>query len=83
MDIVRQLTGREAEYVVDPTLLLNKEEWMGLSDDTLVPKEPYAIAFAKGVEAYRPPVPGRSHSSRQQRCNGGSGIQNLAAHCFW
>ena len=45
VDIVRQLTGREAEYVVDPTLLLNKEEWMGLSDDTLVPKEPYVIMY--------------------------------------
>ena len=45
VDIVGQLTGREAEYVVDPTLLLNKEEWMGLSDDTLVPKEPYVIMY--------------------------------------
>ena len=45
VDIVRELTGREVEYVVDPTLLLNKEEWMGLSDDTLVPKEPYVIMY--------------------------------------
>lgn len=27
VDIIRELTGREATWVVDPTLLLNQEEW--------------------------------------------------------
>lgn len=28
VELVKQLTGRNAELVVDPTLLLNKQEWM-------------------------------------------------------
>ena len=30
-DIVEQLSGRNAEIVLDPTLLLNKEQWQGIA----------------------------------------------------
>lgn len=31
-DIVKELTGRDVEVVLDPTLLLSKEEWLNISE---------------------------------------------------
>ena len=41
VELVKQLTGRNAELVVDPTLLLNKQEWM-----------PYMQAYPNMPERY-------------------------------
>ncbi len=45
VDIVRELTGREAEYVVDPTLLLEKSDWLHLADESKVPEEPFVLMY--------------------------------------
>lgn len=29
-DIIKQLTGREAEVMIDPTLMISREEWLGI-----------------------------------------------------
>lgn len=45
VDIVRELTGREAEYVVDPTLLLEKFDWLKLADESKVPEESFVLMY--------------------------------------
>lgn len=46
VDIVRQLTGRDAELVLDPTLLLEKEEWMGVASGRININEPYVLTYS-------------------------------------
>ena len=45
VDIVRELTGREVEYVVDPTLLLEKFDWLKLADESKVPEESFVLMY--------------------------------------
>lgn len=45
VNIVEQLTGCVAEKVVDPTLLLKKEEWLELADYQRVPKEKFVLLY--------------------------------------
>ena len=45
-DIVRQLTGKQSKTVCDPTLLLNKQEWDVLADNSRSKeKEPYILVY--------------------------------------
>ena len=41
--------GREVEYVLDPTLLLTKKEWMRLSEPIELPKQ-YVLCYILGVK---------------------------------
>lgn len=41
--------GRPVEYVLDPTLLLNKEEWMKISEPIKMPKE-YVLCYMLGTK---------------------------------
>jgi len=43
-ELVKELTGKEATVVVDPTLLLSNEEWSGISAP-LEEKEPYLMCY--------------------------------------
>jgi hypothetical protein len=45
VDIVRNLTGKEAIQVVDPTLLLDKEKWIKIADTSLCIKEKYLLLY--------------------------------------
>lgn len=45
VDIVRDLTGKEAIQVVDPTLLLDKEKWIKIADTSLCTKEKYLLLY--------------------------------------
>lgn len=46
VQIVEELTGKKAEMVCDPTLLLNKEEWSEMVKDMPKPyPEPYILAY--------------------------------------
>ena len=45
VDIVQSLTGKKAEYVVDPTLLLEKKDWLKLVDESKVSKEPFVLLY--------------------------------------
>lgn len=47
-EIILECSGREAEVVCDPTLVLSKREWASLADDRLTPKGPYVLAYLLG-----------------------------------
>jgi hypothetical protein len=47
-EIVRELTRREAEVVIDPTLAMEGDEWRTLADDRLTPAEPFVFAYLLG-----------------------------------
>lgn len=44
-DLVRQLTGREATVVADPTLLLTRQDWMNVARMDKVPKEDFLLLY--------------------------------------
>lgn len=44
LEIVRQLTGRNAELVLDPTLLIDDAQWAGLAESA-APSEPYILCY--------------------------------------
>lgn len=49
VDYVKQVTGRDATLVIDPTLLFSKEEWRKeLSITTQRPKKPYILCYNFG-----------------------------------
>ena len=44
-EIVKQLINREVPSVVDPTLLLNKEEWVSQIENTITKPEKYILVY--------------------------------------
>ncbi len=44
-DIVRAVSGREAEHVLDPTLLLDAEDWQNVMSVEAVPDYPYLLLY--------------------------------------
>ena len=47
--IIKDLTGRDAKVLVDPTLMLSKEEWLGLSRQGLnKPSHKYLLTYFLG-----------------------------------
>lgn len=48
VDIVKQLTDRDAKLVCDPTLLFNKNEWMNIQDEEPIIKEKYIFCYFLG-----------------------------------
>ena len=56
-EIVRELTGREAEVALDPTLLLTGDEWRDVFPEQRVTEGPYILAYFLGSnEAHRDAV---------------------------
>jgi hypothetical protein len=59
--IIRELTGLEVPVVLDPTLLISKEEWLAKVVNRKAPKEPYILCLFLGenpehrevVDAYK------------------------------
>lgn len=49
-DLIKQCSGREAEVICDPTLVLNAEEWQKIADDRLVPRSEYIFTYLLGDE---------------------------------
>lgn len=48
-DIIKRLTGKNAEVLVDPTMLLNKEEWLDIAKPTInKPKSKYLLTYILG-----------------------------------
>lgn len=46
VDLVKKLTGRDAKLVLDPTLLLNREQWMQVAKPiTGLPDSPYILIY--------------------------------------
>lgn len=44
-DIIRELTGRQAEVMLDPTLLMTKEQWNDLIKDNATEKGKYILSY--------------------------------------
>lgn len=47
-ELVRDLTGRDVPIAVDPTLLLDQDDWSALSSDSAVPDSPYCLCYFLG-----------------------------------
>jgi hypothetical protein len=48
-DIIRQLTGREAAVLCDPTLMLDKDQWLSISSVSLLkPRGAYLLTYFLG-----------------------------------
>lgn len=47
-EIILECSGREAEVVCDPTLVLPRWAWAELADDRLTPENPYVLAYLLG-----------------------------------
>lgn len=52
VDIVRQLTGREASLALDPTLLLNREQWMKIKGSEIRVEDRYVLIYEVRPTAY-------------------------------
>jgi len=50
LDIVKSVAGQQAIQVLDPTLLLNKEDYVEIIDYSLVPNKPYIFVYRLGQE---------------------------------
>lgn len=48
VDLVRRLVGEEATIVVDPTLLLEEQDWSALCSYSAVPDGPYCLVYFLG-----------------------------------
>lgn len=47
--IIKNLTGKDAEVIVDPTMLLSKDEWMDIAKEIpKKPKEKYLLTYILG-----------------------------------
>lgn len=46
--IIENLTGRKAEVLIDPTLMLSKEEWKKLSADNKITEKDYILTYFLG-----------------------------------
>lgn len=46
--LIKEASGRDAEVICDPTLVLSATEWRALASDTLIPEGPYVLAYLLG-----------------------------------
>lgn len=47
-NLIRELTGRKAQYVLDPTMLIDKEYWSSLFPFNLKMDKPYILCYCFG-----------------------------------
>lgn len=48
--IIKELTGRKAEVVIDPTMLITKEQWLNIAKKSNnKPKNPYILTYFLGA----------------------------------
>lgn len=52
-DLAERATGARPEVVCDPTMLLVRDEWASVADDSLVPDEPYAFCYFMGKNLWQ------------------------------
>ncbi|WP_322354237.1 polysaccharide pyruvyl transferase family protein [Paratractidigestivibacter sp.] len=53
-EIIKEATGKEAEVVCDPTLVLPDDRWRGVADPRCTPADPYVFTYllgGRGAEA--------------------------------
>ncbi|WP_165062233.1 polysaccharide pyruvyl transferase family protein [Adlercreutzia sp. ZJ154] len=47
-ELIKQCSGRDAEVICDPTLMLSAGEWRSVSDNRLTPDRPYVFTYLLG-----------------------------------
>ena len=47
-DIIKKLTGRNAQVLIDPTLMLNADEWLKIAKKIKIPRRPYVFEYFLG-----------------------------------
>ena len=47
-EIIKELTGKQAEVLIDPTLSISAQEWRAVADSSLRPDAPYALTYFLG-----------------------------------
>ena len=48
VEIIKNVTGRDAKLVCDPTLLFNKDEWMEIQEENRIVKDKYIFCYFLG-----------------------------------
>lgn len=46
--LVKSLTGKTAEVIIDPTMMLARETWESIASPRLIPDHPYVLAYLLG-----------------------------------
>jgi hypothetical protein len=46
--IIKSATGRDADVICDPTLVLDADEWRQVANDRMIPASPYVFAYLLG-----------------------------------
>lgn len=46
--IIKEISGREAQVLIDPTLMFDGEEWIKVSKKSKAPKKPYVLEYFLG-----------------------------------
>ena len=46
--IIKDLTGKDAEVLIDPTMMLNREQWKQIYEGITIPKQPYMLLYFLG-----------------------------------
>lgn len=46
--IIKELTGRDAEVIIDPTMMLRKEQWRDIYKKISVPEQPFMLLYFLG-----------------------------------
>ena len=52
-DLAERATGQRPEVVCDPTMLLSRDEWESVADESLVPDAPYALCYFMGKNLWQ------------------------------
>ena len=47
-ELIKECSGKNAEVICDPTLVLRKEQWLSVSDDRLTPSYDYLFTYILG-----------------------------------
>ncbi len=46
--IIKELSGKDAKVLIDPTLMFDKDEWLKVSKKSKAPKKPYVLEYFLG-----------------------------------
>ena len=47
-ELIKECSGREAEVICDPTLVINPDDWRAVSDGRFTPQKPYVFTYLLG-----------------------------------
>lgn len=50
-ELIKDASGRTAEVIADPTLVVAREKWRNVANDSLTPKHPYVFTYLLGGES--------------------------------